>query len=80
MNNLQIPDKDLEKRRLEQRVDPMTDIMYTKAEYAPEQPQKEEAEGDEDEEEDAGEEEEEPEEEMFEEEDEVSANSDTYSS
>ena len=64
-----IPDKDLEKRRCEQRVDPLTDVLYTKSEYAPEAPTKDEKDMDDEEEE---EEEEEVEEEMVEEEEEVS--------
>lgn len=46
--------------------------MYTRSEYAPEQPTREEVEGEEEEEEEGAEEEEEPEEEVFEEEEEVS--------
>ena len=65
----QIPDKDLEKRRCEQRVDPLTDILYTKNQYAPNVPVKSEKDRDEDEEED--EEEEELEEESIEEAEEV---------
>ena len=66
----QIPDKDLEKRRCEQRVDPLTDTLYTKSEYAPEVPTTDEKDRDDEEEEE--EEEEEAEEEMIEEEEEVS--------
>lgn len=66
----QITDKDLEKRRCEQRVDPLTDILYTKSEYAPEVPATDEKDKDDEEEEE--EEEEEAEEEMIEEEEEVS--------
>ncbi|KAL9969395.1 hypothetical protein ACROYT_G021608 [Oculina patagonica] len=66
--NIKIPDKDLEKRRCEQRVDPLTDTLYTKSEYAPEVPTTDEKDKDEDEEEE--EEEEEAEEEMIEEEEE----------
>lgn len=66
----QIPDKDLEKRRCEQRVDPLTDTLYTKSEYAPEVPTTDE--NDKDDEEEEEEEEEEAEEEMIEEEEEVS--------
>lgn len=65
----QIPDKDLEKRRCEQRVDPLTDILYTKSEYAPDMTTNEEKDKDEEDEEE--EEEEEAEEEMIEEEEEV---------
>ena len=65
----QIPDKDLEKRRCEQRVDPLTDILYTKSEYAPEVTTKEDKDKDEEDEEE--EEEEEAEEEIIEEEEEV---------
>ena len=65
----QIPDKDLEKRRCEQRVDPLTDILYTKSEYAPDMATNEEQDKDEEDEEE--EEEEEAEEEMIEEEEEV---------
>ena len=43
----QIPDKDLEKRRCEQRVDPLTDILYTKSEYAPDMATNEEKDKDE---------------------------------
>ena len=60
----------MEKRRCEQCVDPLTDRLYTKSEYAPEVPTKDEKDKDDDEEEE--EEEEEPEEEMVEEEEEVS--------
>ncbi|XP_067049308.1 adenylate kinase 9-like [Acropora muricata] len=56
--NLKIPDKDLEKRRCEQRVDPLTDILYTKSQYAPIVPIKGEKDRDADEEEEDGEEEE----------------------
>ena len=66
----QIPDKDLEKRRCEQRVDPLTDVLYTKSEYAPEVTTKEDKDKDEEDEEEE-EEEEEAEEEMIEEEEEV---------
>ena len=66
----QIPDKDLEKRRCEQRVDPLTDRLYTKSEYAPDVPVKNERDRDEEEEEEEDEEEE-LEEEMIEEEEEV---------
>ena len=66
----QIPDKDLEKRRCEQRVDPLTDILYTKSQYAPIVPIKGEKDRDEDEEEEDGEEEE-LEEELIEEAEEV---------
>ena len=73
----QIPDKDLEKRRCEQRVDPLTDVIYTKSEYAPEVPATDGK--DKDDEEDEEEEEEEAEEEMMEEEEEVSYdNSDEF--
>lgn len=65
----QIPDKDLEKRHCEQRVDPLTDILYTKSEYAPDMTTNEEKDKDEEDEEE--EEEEEAEEEMIEEEEEV---------
>ena len=65
----QIPDKDLEKRRCEQRVDPLTDVIYTKSEYAPEVPATDGKDKNDEEEE---EEEEEAEEEMIEEEEEVS--------
>ena len=70
----QIPDKDLEKRRCEQRADPLTDRLYTKSEYAPEVPAKDDRDKDDEEEEE--EEEEEPEEEMIEEEEEVSYDDD----
>ena len=66
----QIPDKDLEKRRCEQRVDPLTDVIYTKSEYAPVVPATDGKNKDDEEEEE--EEEEEAEEEMIEEEEEVS--------
>ena len=66
----QIPDKDLEKRRCEQRVDPLTDTIYTKSEYAPEVLASDAKDKDDEEEEE--EEEEEAEEEMNEEEEEVS--------
>ena len=68
----QIPDKDLEKRRCEQRVDPLTDTLYTKSEYAPDVQGQDEKEKDDEEEEE--EEEEEVEEEMIEEEEEVGQN------
>lgn len=67
--NLKIPDKDLEKRRCEQRVDPLTDRLYTKSEYAPDVPVKNERDRDEEDEEEEDEEEE-LEEEMIEEEEE----------
>jgi len=51
-------------------VDPLTDVLYTKSEYAPEAPTKDEKDMDDEEEEE--EEEEEVEEEMVEEEEEVS--------
>ena len=35
---LQMPDKDLEVRRMGQRVDPMTGDMYTQEMYAPDRP------------------------------------------
>ena len=74
----QIPDKDLEKRRCEQRVDPLTDVIYTKSEYAPESPATDAKDKD-DEEEEEEEEEEEAEEEMIEEEEQVSHdNSDRF--
>ena len=60
----------MEKRRCEQRADPLTDRLYTKSEYAPEVPAKDDKDKDDEEEEE--EEEEEPEEEMIEEEEEVS--------
>ena len=66
----QIPDKDLEKRRQGQRVDPLTDVIYTKSEYAPVVPATDGKDKDGEEEEE--EEEEEAEEEMIEEEEEVS--------
>ena len=55
-------------------MDPLTDRLYTKSEYAPEVPAKDEKDKDDEEEEE--EEEEEPEEEMIEEEEEVSYHDD----
>lgn len=66
--NIKIPDKDLEKRRRGQRVDPLTDVIYTKSEYAPVVPATDGKDKDGEEEEE--EEEEEAEEEMIEEEEE----------
>ena len=57
---VQIPDKDLERRRVGQKIDPQTGVIYTEEMYNPERPVKEEKEGDgeEEEEEEEGEEEE----------------------
>ena len=68
---LQIPNKDLEKRRLEERVDPLTDEIYTKNVYSPEIPKTDSGVGGEEEEDEGGEEDDEEEEEIMEEEEEV---------
>ena len=59
---MQVPDADLERRRIGQRVDPLTGDIYTMEVYNPDKPepkQKEESEDDEEEEEEEAEEEEE---------------------
>ena len=62
LHSKQIPDSDLEKRRIGQRVDPLTGDIYTVEVYNPDKPEpKKKEEGEEDEEEEEAEEEQEEE-------------------